>query len=52
MAIDAIVMEQAGTQSLEIDMRTLVQFAPMQPGRSYVVWAMGTVVLRNALAAF
>jgi hypothetical protein len=24
----------------------------MQPGRSYVVWALGTVVLRIALAAF
>jgi hypothetical protein len=50
MATDAIVV--ANTQLVRIDtmaMTPIVQLAPMQPGRSYVVWASGTLHIETAL---
>lgn len=50
MPTDAIVV--TNTQLVQINtmaMTPIVQLAPMQPGRNYLVWATGTLHIANAL---
>jgi hypothetical protein len=48
MATDAVVVEQAGELTLPPDLTTVVQLGPLQTGRSYVIWAKGSIVTSNA----
>lgn len=48
MATDAVVLVQGEDVVLGQAERTLVKLAPMQPGRSYVVWAKGQVFASNS----
>jgi hypothetical protein len=50
MGTDAIVLTHDEDVQLRAGtgMNPIVQLAPMQPGRSYVVWAMGSVDLEDA----
>jgi hypothetical protein len=50
MATDAIVVTNTELVRINgMEMTPIVQLAPMQPGRSYVVWATGSLNIRNAL---
>ena len=50
MAIDAIVVTNTGLVRIEtMAMTPIVKFAPMQPGRNYLVWATGTLYIQNAV---
>jgi hypothetical protein len=50
MATDAIVVTNTGLVKIEtMAMTPIVQFAPMQPGRNYLVWATGTLHIQSAL---
>lgn len=50
MATDAVLLEQVGDVILGQPEQTLVQLAPIPPGRSYVISAKGSVFASNALA--
>ena len=50
MPTDAIVVTNTGLVRIEtMAMTPIVQFAPMQPGRNYLVLASGTLHIQNAL---
>ena len=49
MATDAIVVEHAEHVLLGSDMTTIVQLAPLQPGRSYVISAIGSIFIGNSV---
>jgi hypothetical protein len=53
MATDAVVVQFPGLVEIEAveEVTTLAQFAPLQPGRSYLVWACGYLQSRHALIA-
>jgi len=48
MAADAVLVFQGEDVVLGQVEKTLVKLAPMQPGRSYVVWAKGQLFSRNS----
>lgn len=52
MATDAVVLEQSGELTLPPDLTTVVQLGPLQPGRSYVIWAKGSIFTTNSTANF
>ena len=51
MATDAVVVQFPGLVLIETveEVTTLAQFAPLQPGRSYLVWACGSLESSHAL---
>jgi hypothetical protein len=51
MATDAVVVAIEDPAAIEApgDFTTLVQFAPLPPGRSYLVWACGGLIISRAL---
>jgi hypothetical protein len=49
MATDAVVVTNPNVVFVTAAMTPIVQLAPMQPGRSYLVWAMGLLHADNAL---
>ena len=50
MATDAVVVTASDIVQIEtMAMTPIVQLAPMQPGRSYLVWASGVLHIKNAL---
>jgi hypothetical protein len=50
VATDAIVVTNSNVVRIEtMAMTTIVQLSPMQPGRSYLVWATGLLHAQNAL---
>ena len=51
MATDAVVVAIEDPAAIEApgDFTTLVQFAPLPPGRSYLVWACGGLISSRAL---
>ena len=50
MATDAVVSEQSHDLTLPPDLTTVVQLGPLQTGRSYVIWAKGSIIASNAEA--
>ena len=52
MATDAVVLEQSGELTLPPDLTRVVQLGPLQPGRSYVIWAKGSIFTTNSTANF
>ena len=48
MATDAVLLEQVGQVVLGQEEQTLVQLAPIPPGRSYVITAKGSVFAHNS----
>jgi hypothetical protein len=43
MATDAVVLEQSGELALPTELTTVLQLGPLQTGRSYVIWAKGSI---------
>jgi hypothetical protein len=52
MATDAIVLEHDDNVDLGTSMTPIVQLAPLQPGKSYVIWAKASVFASNSVAKF
>jgi hypothetical protein len=50
MAADVVVLERPEVQLG--DMSTIVRLAPLQNGRSYLIWAKGSVFVTNSVATF
>jgi hypothetical protein len=51
MTTDAILLEQVGNANLA-EGQTLVRLAPIPTGRSYVIWAKGSVFGNDFIARF
>ena len=50
MATDAVVVKTTHHIGIfGMEMTPIVQLAPMQPGRSYLVWASGLIDIKNCL---